>query len=68
MPIHCNGEVVRAKTQLSPLHRCMFHLGNDEGCEADVHGHGGVVSGGGVVEGDDRAAVELVDLRLSDNV
>ena len=47
----------------------MFHLGNDEGCEADVHGHGGVVSGGGVVEGDDRAAVELVDLRLlSDNL
>ena len=42
----------------------MFHLGNDEGCEADVHGHGGVVSGGGVVEGDDRAAVELVDLRF----
>ena len=40
----------------------MFHLGNDEGCEADVHGHGGVVSGGGVVEGDDRAAVELVNL------
>ena len=45
----------------------MFHLGNDEGCEADVHGHGGVVSGGRVVESDDRATVELVDLRLSDN-
>ena len=42
----------------------MFHLGNYEGCEADVHGHGGVVSGGGVVESDDRAAVELVDLRF----